>query len=75
MIEWCLVSVLRGGVIMPAIMLGMNNAKLRHYVGLSRGDKNHCDRSSCVTEVLVIFPQSTADSWHVKSASARTFDI
>ena len=28
-----------------------------------------------VTDVLQIFPQSTADSWHMKSASARTYDI
>jgi len=31
-IEWCLVSVLRGGVFMQAIKLRMNNAKLRHSV-------------------------------------------
>ena len=46
MIECCLVSVVCGGVIMPAIMLGMNNTKLWHYVGLFRGDRNHCDGCS-----------------------------
>ena len=43
MIEWCLVAVVRGGVVMPAIMLGRNNAKLRHYVGLYWGARNCCD--------------------------------
>jgi hypothetical protein len=35
--EWCLVSVVRDGVIMPSVLLGMNNTKFRHYVGLYAG--------------------------------------
>jgi len=46
MTEEDLVLVWHGGVIMPAIMLGMSNAKLCHYVGLYWGDRNRCDRYS-----------------------------
>ena len=41
-----LVSAGHGGVIKPAIMLGMNNAKLRNNVGLYWGARNRCDRCS-----------------------------
>jgi len=41
-----LVSVEHGSVIMLAIMLGMRNTTFQQYVGLFRGDKNHCDGCS-----------------------------
>jgi len=68
-IEWCPVSVVHDGVVMPVIMLGMNNVKLWHYVGLFGVIE------VVVTDVFLILPQSTADSWHKKPASARTCDI
>jgi hypothetical protein len=40
----------RGGVIMPVTMLGMNNAKLWHYVGLFGV------LEVIVTDVFLIFP-------------------
>jgi len=61
--------VVHGGVVMPAIMLGMNNVKLWHYIG------HFGVIEFIVTDVLLIFPQSTAGSWHMKPASAMTCGI
>jgi len=46
MTEEDLVLMWHDGVIMPTVMLGMNNTKLRHYVGVFWGDRNRCDRCS-----------------------------